>query len=151
MSTPTTVTYRGQEYRLVEALSLDDLKKSSTTLHDLAQMLRPSIKSSDASAAFVAIREALTNMVRANRILLDEEAILPKGVPGNSERIFALATDAADEVDVLSDILKRLADNIGVWALKIDEHVRDQESKHALDPGTQLKPQQESKQFGHLW
>jgi hypothetical protein len=143
--------YEGRQYRLVEALTTAELKNASTVLHDLAQKLRPSIMRSAAAHELTELRKALTNMVRANRILLDEEAILPKGVSGNSARIFALATDAADEVDVLSDILKRIADNIGVWALKIDKHVLDQESKHALDPGTQLKPQQESKQFGHLW
>ena len=150
-STPSTITYRGRQYQLVEALTEDDLRNSAQILHDLAMTLRPSIASSDAAQALDSMQSALTNMVRSNKLLIEEEAILPKGVPGNSARIMALVTDAADSVDELKERLDRLSGNIGVWALKIDKHMRGQESERSLSHETKMTTPQESKQFSHLF
>ena len=125
MIAPVAITYQGRQYQLVEALSEEELSNDAKVLHDLARRLRPSTLGSDAANGLDSIRSALTNMVRSNKLLIEEEAILPKGVPGNSERIMTLITDAADSVNELKERLDRLSGNIGVWALKLDEHLRD--------------------------
>jgi len=150
MSAPDTITYQGREYvRVAGAGTPEELRQQSIVLHELAQQLRPSIASSDIAGELSSIREALTNMVRANNFLLGESHLLPNSVPGNSERIFALATAAADEVTNLGDRLQKLAARLGTWALKIDELVKEKAARE--DVPTKVVKQQESKQFSHLW
>ena len=150
MKTPNTITYRGRVYeRVAGAGTPEELRQQSTLLHDLAQRLRPSIASSDVAQEISVLTEALTNMVRANNFLLEESHILPNSVPGNSERILALATNAVDEVGNLRERLQNLAGRLGTWALKIDKLVQEKESRE--DVPTQMTTPEKSKQFSHLW
>lgn len=151
MSTPKTITYKGQQYQLVEALTEDELSNHSRVLHDLAQMLRPSIPTSDVAQGLDEVRNALTQMVRSSRLLIEEEQVLPKGVPGNLDRIITLASNGADSLATLGDRLDKLANRLGMWALKIDEHLRDKESMRELSPETQVTTPEKSTQFSHLF
>ena len=149
MNFPTTITFKGHQYIKVEALTTDELRNVSVQLHEIAQMLRPSIMGSDVSQELNGLSEALVNLVRANNFLLEESAILPSFVPGNKNRIYALLTDAMEASGDLKERFQRLANHIGKWALKIDELVREQE--RLQDSPTRIKKPEESSQFGHLW
>lgn len=151
MATPATITYRGRPYQLVEALSEEELANDARILHDLAIHLRPSLASSDVAHGLDDILSALTNLVRSNKLLIEEEAILPVGVPGNGARIMTLIGDAADSVSELKQRLGQLSVNIGVWALKLDEHVRDKKVKREQSPETKMIKTKDSSQFSHLF
>jgi hypothetical protein len=150
MSKPATVTYKGRVYeRVAGAGTPEELRAKSALLHELAQHLRPSIASSDVAQELAALTEALTNMARANNFLLNEAKVLPNNVPGNSERILALTTDAMKEVGNLRERMKKLAGRIGAWGLMVDKLIREKEDRE--DAPMKMVKQEESKQFSHLW
>jgi hypothetical protein len=150
---PKTITYQGLEYLLVDAAAtdLEELRTKATELRDLAQMLRTSTKGSEISGLLDTLNRGLTNLVKANNLLLDYNVLLPPSFAGNSERVLALSTDAADHINVLQQQLQNLSSRLGRWALRIDQFIRDEESAKAQETNVSPKAPAKSRQFSHLW